>query len=61
MNKRKAFTLVELLVVIGIIALLAGILLPAVNHMRRSAQITGQKADFQSIGTALEQYKSDFG
>jgi prepilin-type N-terminal cleavage/methylation domain-containing protein len=61
MKDRKAFTLIELLVVIGIIALLAGILLPAVNHMRRSAQITGQKADFQSIATALEQYKSDFG
>jgi prepilin-type N-terminal cleavage/methylation domain-containing protein len=61
MKDRKGFTLVELLVVIGIIALLAGILLPAVNHMRRSAQITAEKADFQSIGTALEQYKSDFG
>ncbi|MGA2443166.1 MAG: prepilin-type N-terminal cleavage/methylation domain-containing protein, partial [Tepidisphaeraceae bacterium] len=61
MNNRKAFTLVELLVVIGIIAVLAGLLLPAVNHMRRSAQITGQKADFQTIAAALESYKADFG
>jgi prepilin-type N-terminal cleavage/methylation domain-containing protein len=60
-NNRKAFTLVELIVVIGIIAILAGLLLPAVNHMRRSAQITGQKADFQTIASALEQYKADFG
>jgi prepilin-type N-terminal cleavage/methylation domain-containing protein len=60
-NNRKAFTLVELLVVIGIIAVLAGLLLPAVNHMRRSAQITGQKADFQTIASALESYKADFG
>lgn len=58
---RKAFTLVELLVVIGIIAILAGLLLPAVNHMRRSAQITGQKADFATISTALEAYRADFG
>jgi len=60
-NNRKAFTLVELLVVIGIIAVLAGLLLPAVNHMRRSAQITGQKADFQTIASALESYRADFG
>jgi prepilin-type N-terminal cleavage/methylation domain-containing protein len=60
-NNRKAFTLVELIVVIGIIAILAGILLPAVNHMRRSAQITGQKADFQAIASALEAYQKDFG
>jgi prepilin-type N-terminal cleavage/methylation domain-containing protein len=60
-NNRKAFTLVELIVVIGIIAILAGLLLPAVNHMRRSAQITGQKADFQTIAAALESYKADFG
>jgi prepilin-type N-terminal cleavage/methylation domain-containing protein len=61
MKKCKAFTLVELLVVIGIIALLAGILLPAVNLMRKRAMITSEKADFQSIATALEQYKTDFG
>jgi prepilin-type N-terminal cleavage/methylation domain-containing protein len=61
MKDRKAFTLIELLVVIGIIALLAGILLPAVNLMRKKAMITSEKADFQSIATALEQYRSDFG
>ncbi len=56
-----AFTMIELIVVVGIIAILAGLLLPAVNHMRVAAQITGQKADFQTISAALEQYKADFG
>jgi len=61
MKSRKAFTLIELLAVMGILALLAAILLPVINHARRSAEITAQKLDFQTIATALENYRSDFG
>jgi prepilin-type N-terminal cleavage/methylation domain-containing protein len=58
---RKAFSLVELLVVIGIIALLVGILLPMIQRAFLQAQRKSQQADLQAIGTALEAYRQDFG
>ena len=58
---RRAFTLIELLVVIGIIAVLAGIILVSVNRVGKAGATTKAKADLQSIATALEAYKQDFG
>ena len=60
-SRRAGFTLIELLVVVGIIVLLAGLLLPMLYKTFRSASRTRLAADLNTIGTALDAYKSDFG
>src|SRR4051794_5787340 len=55
-HRRRGFTLVELLVVIGIIAVLVAILLPSLNKVRDSAKKTACLANLRSIGQLIQMY-----
>ena len=59
--RSSGFTLVELLVVIGMIVLLVAIAIPVVSRAHRAALRTTMAADLAVISNALEAYKGDFG
>jgi len=59
-HARGGFTLVELLVVIGIIAVLISILLPALGRAREAGNSTKCKATLHTMAQAAEQYKNQY-
>ncbi len=60
-RNRKGFTLIELMIVIAIIIILAAVAIPNYLKMTQRAKKSRVASDFQTLGTALESYRTDWG
>jgi len=60
-GRRRGFTLVEILVVIGIMMILIATLFPVTSAIRRSQRIRRTQAAVQAIASGVEAYQNDYG
>ncbi|MFN2101300.1 prepilin-type N-terminal cleavage/methylation domain-containing protein [Finegoldia dalianensis] len=60
-KKKKAFTLLELLVVLAILAILIAIAIPVYKGQKEKAAITAHNANVRVLETAVESYRQDHG
>jgi len=60
-SNNRGFTLIELMVVIVILGILAGMIVPRIMDRPEQAKVTKAKMMIESIGTALDLYKLDVG
>jgi len=60
LQRARAFTLVEMLVVIAIIAILASILLPVLSTIKTKAKIAQAKQEMANLETAIKAYESEY-
>jgi prepilin-type N-terminal cleavage/methylation domain-containing protein len=59
-DKKRGFTIIELLTVMSIIIILIAMLVPSLNAVRRFARVVTQKGQFHDISKGLEMFRIDF-
>ena len=57
MKRQAGFTIIEMLIVVTILAMLAGILIPVLGDAAKSARDSRRATDLKSVQSALEAYK----